>query len=280
MKKSGFTMVEILVTVAIVAILSVAAISVIKPREQQAKAFDARLQNTLSELFNASLRYQYQDDKLISSEPVSTLLMSDPEAQSLYQPLVDQGFFKATQLSSSDLDYIYLNTQGDFLALCFQPRSVRLQLSDKTLFDQSAQVQDHCPASSCYYCLSTENSARAYATGTPTPPPDPCDDFDPEWPNYPFTCNYSDTFSEFSCTNYCVHDQGCDDFCPPGQRHLVKSYYGNGADFLPCLMHWREASQDYCVPDPYANCGYKSYSSDDTDFQYGCSDPRRPYAWN
>jgi len=280
MEKSAFTMVELLIVVTIISLLSVVAISVIKPREQQAKAFDARLQNTLSDLFNASLRYQYQDDKFISSDPVSALLMSDSQAQALYQPLVDQGFFKASQLSSSDLDYIYLTTQGDSLALCFQPRSTRLQLSDKTLFDQSAQVQDFCPASSCYYCLSTDNSARAYATGTPTPPPDPCDDFDPEWPNYPFTTNYSSTFSEFSCTNYVVQDEGCDDYCPSGQRHLVKNYYTYGTGTWTCLAHRFETDQHYCVPDPYANCSRAPYGSRSSDFLWGCVNPQRPYAWN
>lgn len=40
-----------------------------------------------------------------------------------------------------------------------------------------------------------------------------------------------------------------------------------------------DCSQDYCVADPYARCDIKDYPSDESDFVWGCSDPRRPIRW-
>jgi len=55
--KKGFTLVELLIVIALIAILSVAVLATINPIEQTNKARDARVQNDAAEVMNAYERY-------------------------------------------------------------------------------------------------------------------------------------------------------------------------------------------------------------------------------
>jgi prepilin-type N-terminal cleavage/methylation domain-containing protein len=56
-KKTGFTLVELLIVIALIAILSVAVLATINPIEQTNKAKDSTVQNDAAELMNAYERY-------------------------------------------------------------------------------------------------------------------------------------------------------------------------------------------------------------------------------
>jgi prepilin-type N-terminal cleavage/methylation domain-containing protein len=56
-KLKGFTLVELLIVIALIAILSVAVLATINPVEQSNKARDARVQNDAAEVLNAYERY-------------------------------------------------------------------------------------------------------------------------------------------------------------------------------------------------------------------------------
>lgn len=55
--KKGFTLVELLIVIALIAILSVAVLATINPIEQTNKARDAKVQNDAAEVMNAYERY-------------------------------------------------------------------------------------------------------------------------------------------------------------------------------------------------------------------------------
>ena len=55
--QKGFTLVELLIVIALIAILSVAVLSTINPIEQSNKARDSRVQNDAAEVLNAMERY-------------------------------------------------------------------------------------------------------------------------------------------------------------------------------------------------------------------------------
>lgn len=55
--EKGFTLVELLIVIALIAILSVAVLATINPIEQSNKARDARVQNDAAEVMNAYERY-------------------------------------------------------------------------------------------------------------------------------------------------------------------------------------------------------------------------------
>lgn len=133
--------------------------------------------------------------------------------------------------------------------------------------------------------LPTAEPTAQILSPTPTviaisPTPSYCEGFDPEKPQFPFTCNYSSKWSKYGCTNYCVQDLGCDSYCPSGQRHLRKNYYTiPGPGFWTCLSHINETVDNYCVSGTVANCANIAYPSSDLNFLWGCTNPRRPYAW-
>jgi len=56
-KLSGFTLVELLIVIALIGILSVAVLSTLNPIEQTNKARDAKFQNDAAEVLNALERY-------------------------------------------------------------------------------------------------------------------------------------------------------------------------------------------------------------------------------
>lgn len=56
-KMKGFTLVELLIVIALIAILSVAVLATINPIEQSNKARDARVQNDAAEVMNAYERF-------------------------------------------------------------------------------------------------------------------------------------------------------------------------------------------------------------------------------
>ena len=54
---AGFTLVELLIVIALISILAVAVLATINPIEQSNKARDARVQNDAAEVMNAYERY-------------------------------------------------------------------------------------------------------------------------------------------------------------------------------------------------------------------------------
>ena len=72
----GFTLVELLIVIALIAILSVAVLSTINPIEQSNKARDAKFQNDASELVSAFERYYTSQN----TYPWNSTLNTDPVA--------------------------------------------------------------------------------------------------------------------------------------------------------------------------------------------------------
>jgi prepilin-type N-terminal cleavage/methylation domain-containing protein len=62
-RKNAFTLVELLIVIALIAILSVAVLATINPIEQANKARDSRVQNDAAEVMNAYERYYASNNK-------------------------------------------------------------------------------------------------------------------------------------------------------------------------------------------------------------------------
>lgn len=83
--RKGFTLVELLIVIALIAILSIAVLSTINPIEQSNKARDSRVQNDAAEVLNAMERYYasnqkypwvlYETNPILPEDPV--ILRSD-----------------------------------------------------------------------------------------------------------------------------------------------------------------------------------------------------------
>jgi len=78
--QKGFTLVELLIVIALIAILSVAVLSTINPIEQSNKARDSRVQNDAAEVLNAMERYYASNQKYpwIMFTGANALVAEDP----------------------------------------------------------------------------------------------------------------------------------------------------------------------------------------------------------
>jgi len=76
-RESGFTLVELLIVVALIAILSVAVLATINPIEQVNKARDSRVQNDAAEVLNAYERYYANSQEYPWTEYTVTPLTVD-----------------------------------------------------------------------------------------------------------------------------------------------------------------------------------------------------------
>jgi type II secretory pathway pseudopilin PulG len=294
--KSGFTLIETLVIAAVIAVLTTAVISSLQPLEQIRKGWDRTLLSLASQFHNAVLRTQASQNFLPWTEDISQVPLDSSPAQSYIDRFISTRELKQSFANQHRwLAQLFLTASptGDPLIICFQPHSAAFRHHQDTSYDAVGNLINCTGTNTCFHCLYTastpagdQNNDFAAAippSSSPSPTPEPsadlCSDFNPEYPSYPWTCNYSSTWSQYGCTNFCVADLGCDGYCGPAGRHLRKNYYGTGLNFIPCLMSPVQTSQDYCTYGAQANCSYKSYSSNSSDFEYGCTNPIRPIRW-
>lgn len=273
----AFTLVEILVIVSLIIILSISVISIINPSEQKNKASDAKLKTLISEIFKAHLRYSQYGEGSYLTTPVVASQINLPESMAFLETLVSAEELKRTTISDSNMNRILLTTDSlDNVTLCFLPKAKANLSSSDTHYDNQGVYRSDCSDLQCYFCLSTEVKENfAEITTVPSPTPDPCSVYSRNRPNFPYTTDFADKYTDLGCTNFNIQDRGCDSYCPSGQRHLIKWYSSKTLNPL-CTPSLKE---DYCVSEPYADCLNHPSISGDIDFNWGCTNPRRPYSW-
>jgi len=268
----AFTLVEIIIIITILAVLTVGVLALINPVEQRAKGKDSGTYSLTNQILSAFDRYYLTRRALPYSEDITSTSLTLSPASSTISILTSQEELKASLLNSPSIQPILLTSYLDPVSyhLCFRPASKN--------FRENSQL--------CIY-----NSDGSTIVPTPA---DPCDQ-DPDFPHYPTTSMYlDDQFLEYGCDRFSVLDRSClestwsslntecDTYCQPGQRCLIKQYTSttvNFIDFINCLTHSQDARQYYCTDEPYSNCINHPELSSDLDFDYGCSNPMRPYQW-
>lgn len=142
----AFTLVEILIIVALIAILSVSVISAINPREQRYKSNDVKVKNLISEIFKAHLRYAQFEKGTYLDSPAVSLQINSPDAIAFLQTLVSEDELKQSILFDKNLDKILLTTDSiDNVALCFLPEAKSNQVySENTRYDKEGFYRQDC----------------------------------------------------------------------------------------------------------------------------------------
>lgn len=162
--KSGFTLIELLIVIALLGALAVGLLATIDPFEQLKKGRDTSLRNTVSEFYNANLRFYSTKGQF----PWGTDATAGP-AYSGFSSWIDElitvGELKARfkeLAGSSNLEKIYVNsTSGENLSACFKPESKAFQEDLNTIYDSSGVTSSvTCKAqttgtsgSECYFCI-------------------------------------------------------------------------------------------------------------------------------
>lgn len=305
MLNKGFTLIEILIVIFILGILSIVILTALNPIELINRGKDTSTLETATQVQDASHRYIAANFKTPWNEDVEAVNLVSTEGQTVLEELIDLGEVKESFKKNKNLSNLYLSATKDMrlIFICFEPRSQAFKNKKETVYVRGGQLAENCDEEDCFYCI-TDSGYRGLAdigknddhsTGQSTKDEnenqggddqeedeqevtDDCSPFNPEYPQYPWTCNYTSMYPQYNCTNFCVSDLGCDNYCPAGQRHLKKSFYGPAADNT-CFSKWKEISEDYCVSGEAAGCSVMLYQSSPNDFNWGCTNPRRPYQW-
>jgi prepilin-type N-terminal cleavage/methylation domain-containing protein len=113
LKIRGFTLVELLIVIALIGILSVAVLSTINPIEQANKARDAKYKNDAAEILNALERYYASQQKYVWNK-VDDSLTSKPFGGNANR--IGVGICGGTGTSTDAGDCTASGTDGELIA--------------------------------------------------------------------------------------------------------------------------------------------------------------------
>lgn len=163
-RNNGFTLIELLIVIALLGALAVGLLATIDPFEQLKKGRDTSLRNTVSEFYNANLRYYATKGEFFWGTSGSEGLLY-PGFTSTIAELITVGELKnrfQELAGSGNLAKIYVNsTSGEHIASCFQPESKAFQEDLNTIYDSSGATSvvacksqtTGTAGSDCWFCI-------------------------------------------------------------------------------------------------------------------------------
>lgn len=142
-KRNGFTLVELLIVIALIAILSVAVLATINPIEQSNKARDAAMKNDAAEVLSAYERYYASQTMYpwnVAGTPDTTVLLAGNTAlfgvvgvggtsgvlistSELKSSFASKKPFQATVTNLEDNFYTYHNATTNSNYVCYFPKA-------------------------------------------------------------------------------------------------------------------------------------------------------------
>lgn len=163
--KKGFTLIELLIVIALLGALAVGLLATIDPFEQLKKGRDTSLRNTVTEFYNANLRYystkgafpwNISGSTTLDAVPVNTL-------DATVDLLVTAGELKDRFMElagDANLAKIFVTSTADEqMAVCYMPESKSFQVDPATQYDDNGNAIADCKsatppgANDCYYCI-------------------------------------------------------------------------------------------------------------------------------
>lgn len=160
----GFTLIELLIVIALLGALAVGLLATIDPFEQLKKGRDTSQRNTVSEFYNANLRYYSTKAQF----PWGTGVLATTSVFALSSTvdlLVGAGELKNNFMNlagTGNLGKIYVSSAvQEVIAVCYKPESKGFQVDPNTIYDQSGGSSiTTCKSgtgasatSDCYYCI-------------------------------------------------------------------------------------------------------------------------------
>lgn len=160
----GFTLIELLIVIALLGALAVGLLATIDPFEQLKKGRDTSLRNTVSEFYNANLRY-YSTKGQFPWGTAATAGSAYPGFTSTITELITVGELKSRfqeLAGTGNLAKIFVNsTSAEHISSCFKPESKAFQEDLNTIYESSGATSSvTCKSqttgssgSDCYFCI-------------------------------------------------------------------------------------------------------------------------------
>ena len=163
LRSQGFTLIELLIVIALLGALAVGLLATIDPFEQLKKGRDTSLRNTVSEFYNANLRY-YSTKGVFPWTSFPTSGKVYPDYTSAVTELVSVGELKnrfQDLAGTGNLNKVYIySATSESVAVCFKPESKAFQEDPNTIYDQSGgttvtncKAQTSGAGTDCFFCI-------------------------------------------------------------------------------------------------------------------------------
>ncbi len=163
----GFTLIELLIVIALLGALAIGLLATIDPFEQLKKGRDTSTRNTVSEFYNASLRFYSTKSAFpwdVAIPEGSALSVTGMSAR--IRDLVNAGELK-TQfyelVGTTGLAKIFVHSNGtDTVGVCYRPESKSFRQDVNTKYDSAGGTsvgatpcisQSSNGATTCFYCV-------------------------------------------------------------------------------------------------------------------------------
>jgi prepilin-type N-terminal cleavage/methylation domain-containing protein len=163
--KKGFTLVELLIVIALLGALAIGLIGALDPFEQLKKGTDTGTRNSVSEIHSAIIRYYalkgfmpWCTDALTCTNPTSGVpLLSAPMVSALSMiTLTGELKTNFTAINSGELGKVFVTGTETDVIVCYKPgsKSFRSDINTKYLVDGQAGVNcGTTDATACYWCV-------------------------------------------------------------------------------------------------------------------------------
>lgn len=156
--KSGFTLIELLIVIALLGALAVGLLAAVDPFEQLKKGNDTSTRNTVSEFYNASIRfYSVQNQFPWGTVALGTTPSSLLQVSTYITSMIAAGELKAKFIELAGTAKLakmsVYSSAGDHIVVCFTPESKSFRKDLNTTFDAYGDTQADCSAGECMWCV-------------------------------------------------------------------------------------------------------------------------------
>jgi len=166
----GFTLVEILIVIGILAVLLSIVLIAVNPLEQISKSTDVST-SAVSKDFSDAVNYYYTEQKTYPwvNDPTCknelTTAQKLTDIPSCIKDLTGGGQLQTSYLAAKEPANVYVTECNNAVALCYNPQSRGFNASSDTKYTKNGVLEPGCPntngtSKDCYSCTFSTNDAQ------------------------------------------------------------------------------------------------------------------------
>jgi len=163
----AFTLLELLISIALLGILALLAVVALNPFEQVKKGTDTVRRSVANDVFTALNNVYIKNGNFTWGTDIIAAPLSSTQGETAIASLISGGELTSgfRQLAQKDLSKVFLTStvDGSVLRVCFLPESSSMRKDANTRYDESGNPVAECPALGCFTCIGNGNDAKVGA---------------------------------------------------------------------------------------------------------------------